>query len=425
MKTIVCIIRKGTVSAALAVSVFIAGCGLDQSGVQPLTGPTTPSEFGLSVTMSATPDQLPRDGRSQATVTVKVREFKDGQMLPKNGQRLSVFTNAGTVSPTEVVTAGEGTVTFTFTAPTNDVSVAGDAATISVFPVGNNFDNAVARSLSIGLVGVSNTAAPVPSFTFAPAAPERLQRVTFDATGTKDEGVACMDACVYIWKFDDEEPAVGRVATHSFLKAQTYVVTLTVRDKAGTFATSNQTVVVVNPAAPVASFVASPSTPAVAQAVQFSAAASTVASGHTLVEYRWSFGDDGLTYTTTGPTTSHAYAITGIFSVALTVKDDVGQERSTTGTVTVVAGIAASFTVSPTNPLVGVDVYFNGSGSTANGGATITTWDWDFGDGSTGTGQTASHSYSTGGGRIYTVRLTVTDSLGRKATTTLTLTVTG
>lgn len=53
---------------------------------------------------------------------------------------------------------------------------------------------------------------------------------------------------------------------------------------------------------------------------------------------------------------------------------------------------------------------FDGSGSTAVGGATIVNWTWNFGDGSTGSGATASHTYTTPG--TYFASLTVKDNNG-------------
>lgn len=426
MKTMARTVRIGIVAAALAASAFIAGCGLDKGGVAPITGPTTPSEFALSVTLSATPDQLPRDGASQSQVTVTVR---DAQSRPVSGQRLSIAATAGTVSQSEVVTDSTGRATFSFTAPTQDVPVAGNVAVIRVFPVGTNFDSLSARQLSIGLVGLSNTSVPVPAFTFTPAAPERLQRVTFDATTTTDEGAnsQCGDACTYSWNFDGESTGTGRITAYTFQQARNYVVTLTVRDAAGSTAGTSQNVLVINPAVPNASFTSSPGAPAVAQAVQFNATASTAAAGHTITRYAWNFGD-GSTTASSSSTTSHSYSSAGLFTVTLTVTDDVGQTNTASNTTTVSAGITALFTVSPTNPRVSDTVTFNGSGSTTTSGATFTKFLWDFGDNSgevdTGSTSTTTHVYSVGGGRIYTVRLTVTDSAGRTATVTLTVTVT-
>ena len=58
-------------------------------------------------------------------------------------------------------------------------------------------------------------------------------------------------------------------------------------------------------------------------------------------------------------------------------------------------------------------VTFDGSNSYVPDGRTIVSYKWDFGDGSTGTGKTTSHIFSSG---KYTVKLTVTDSAGKKHT---------
>ena len=422
MKTKVCIARKGVVSIALAASVLIAGCGLDVPGAPPITGPSAPSEFALSVTVTATPDQLPRDGASQSTITVLVR---DAQGRPVSGQRLSVASSIGTVSQNDVVTNADGRATFTFTAP--GAASVGNLAVVQVVPVSGNADNAIGRTVSILITGVSNSTAPTPAFTFTPAAPERLQRVTFNATTTTDEGVQCGDACTYSWNFDGEATGTGRITAYSFQQARNYVVTLTVRDPAGTSAGTSQNVLVINPAVPTASFTSSPLAPSAAQSVQFNASASTAAAGHTITRYSWNFGD-GSTTASSSATTSHSYSSAGVFTVTLTVTDDVGQTDTTSSTVNVSTGITVTFTVSPTNPRAGDTVSFNGSGSTTTTGATITKYLWDFGDGSepvdSGSTATTTHVFSVGGGRNYTVRLTVTDSAGRTATTTLTVTVT-
>jgi PKD repeat protein len=58
----------------------------------------------------------------------------------------------------------------------------------------------------------------------------------------------------------------------------------------------------------------------------------------------------------------------------------------------------------------GLTTAFDGTGSTASDGATITGYAWDFGDGATSTEPKPTHTYAMGG--TYTVKLTVTDSLG-------------
>ena len=106
------------------------------------------------------------------------------------------------------------------------------------------------------------------------------------------------------------------------------------------------------------------------------------------------------------------------------VANDLGQTSTTSSTITVSATstqITADFTFSPTDPTIvrGTNtVIFD---ATPSRGA-VTTWAWDFGDGSeAGAGQRVSHTYSRAG--TWVVRLTVTDSTGRSATTTKNVTV--
>ena len=80
----------------------------------------------------------------------------------------------------------------------------------------------------------------------------------------------------------------------------------------------------------------------------------------------------------------------------------------------------ASFTYSPSAPITGSDVTFDGSLSSDPDG-TIKAYAWNFGDGSQGSGAVVRHSYSYGGS--YTVTLTVTDDRGLSASTNKTVAV--
>ena len=400
---------------AIAASLSVAGCTL-KDGEGP--SPTGPSEFALSVVLSATPDQLPRDGSSQSVITITVR---DDASRPVGGQRLNVSSSLGALSATDVVTNSSGQAALTLTAP--GPGTVGNTALISVIPVGTNAGNAVPRTLSVLFTGTSNSTRPNPVFNWTPTNPEVNAAVRFDASLTSDEGAACFDACSYSWDFGDGSTAAGRIVNHTFTAARTYTVTLNVTDAAGTSASIAHSVVIAAVPAPSVTLSVSPNPPLANQRASFTATA-TPASGHSITSYSWDFGD-GTTQTSTTPTVTKTYSNRGLYIVTVTVTDDLGQTGTALLQFTIAgAGVTASFTISPAGPLTGQPVQFNGSASAGSAGSTITEWAWDFGDGGTSieTGPTTSHTYGAPGN--YIVRLTVTDSGGRTGTTTSQVSVT-
>src|SRR5213596_514139 len=80
--------------------------------------------------------------------------------------------------------------------------------------------------------------------------------------------------------------------------------------------------------------------------------------------------------------------------------------------------LSASFTFSPSNPAIGVSVAFT---ATSAGGTLPYSYSWNFGDGSTGSGAVVTHSYSSAG--QYSTITTVTDSTGKTATSSQSVTV--
>jgi PKD repeat protein len=83
----------------------------------------------------------------------------------------------------------------------------------------------------------------------------------------------------------------------------------------------------------------------------------------------------------------------------------------------------ASFTFSPTSPVVSQSVFFNASTSKAAVGHGIVGFRWDFGDGTINTtsGVSASRQYALAG--TYNVSLTVTDEVGAQETKIAAVTV--
>lgn len=405
--------RRGRgVAALIAASVLVGGCSVEKADVDPpLIGP---SELGLSVTMTASPDRLPRDGSSQAVVTVTVRDDR-GQAV--SGQRLTLAVSPSTavLSQAEVTTTAEGRATFAVTAPPEGATATGNQVRITATPVGDNAANNTARVLTIGLTGVSNTTAPTPQFTVTPEEPEVNQTVTFDASATTDEGAVCGMACRFAWNFDDGTTAEGTVVTHSFSSARSFKVRLNVTDAAGLSAFVDEVVTVSTVDAPTVTLAVSPDPPLAGQQATLTATA-TPADGHSITQFSWSFGD-GTSATTTTPTVNHTFSTQGVFVVTVTAKDETGQTGSVSKQLTITSSaVNATIVFSPTDPAANQRIHFTAVNATAPEGATIEEFEWNFGDssvsgGGTAEGKEVSHTYTVGGS-TYVVRLTLTDSKG-------------
>jgi large repetitive protein len=143
---------------------------------------------------------------------------------------------------------------------------------------------------------------------------------TVDFDGRASTGVgAGHDKVTYRWSFGDGTFGSGALASHSFRRAGTYNVRLTVQTaRVGTCPASNtDTVVVVVKEYPKAIFEA-PRSIVQGEDVTFDASKSDDA-GSKILEYVWDFGDGT---TATGKVSKHRYTKTGSFRVRLRISTD-------------------------------------------------------------------------------------------------------
>ncbi len=225
-----------------------------------------------------------------------------------------------------------------------------------------------------------------------------------DAGGSSDSDGTISS---YAWDFGDGTSGTGKTATKTYATPGPYSVKLTVTDnRGGTATVTNQVTAIPPNVLPTAAFTTSVNDLALA----VDAGGSADPDG-TLTDYAWDFGDGT---TGTGKTATKTYAAAGPYSVKLTVTDNRGGKATLTKQVTAIAPNVlptAAFTTSVNDLALAVDA----GGSTDSDG-TLTDYAWDFGDGTTGTGKTATKTYATPG--PYSVKLTVTDNRGGKATVT-------
>jgi PKD repeat protein len=420
-----------TAATVLAAAlVWSTSCRLHDTTVPTLGGP---SELGLSISVTATPDAITRDGGSQSTILVAARSADGGPIayLPLRVDMAirGVQQDLGTLSARNLHTGVDGRATATYTAPPPPPppGQAVTIVTILVTPVGSNYQTAITRSAEIRLttpgVILPPAEGPTPRFTTSPSSPAMNTPVFFDASTSCAGSAACASSAGILsfdWNFGDGTKGWGERTTHTFGAPGVYQVTLRVTNNRGLSASIASPVSVESGAPPVAAFVFSPTSPLVDQEVVFNGEASRAAPGRRLVDYSWRWGDGSPPDSGDDAfETTHAFEQAGTYVVVLTVTDDVGQHGTVTQEVQVGSGNpVASFVVSPQPPVsVGTAITFDASASTAAAGAGIVSYTWSFGNG-TGSGPnlspTTTKAYSRDG--TFVVTLTVTDSSGRRGT---------
>jgi PKD repeat protein len=326
-----------TCTVALCGAFAVTGCTLERSDVPPLAGP---SELGLSLTMTATPDQIPQDGFATSVVEAVARDASGRRVV---GVPIEVATfvgnlrvDFGSLSTRRISTNRDGRAAVTYYAPPPPPATASDDVTVTVVmtPAGTNFANASGRSVLIrllrpGLILPPNRP-PTAELFFSPAAPREGDSVLFDGSRSTDDG----QIVSFVWSFGDGGTGTGSRAAHRYLIAGTYNVVLTVTDDRGARASTAPAPVVVTAAADtVASFTLSPAEPAVGRLVTANASASKAVTGRTLTSFVWDFGDGSPTQS--GATTLHTYGAAGTYVVVLTVTDNAGRKGTATQTLTV------------------------------------------------------------------------------------------
>lgn len=337
-----CATRLIRFTLTLLLAASAGACSMDKTTAPTLAGP---SEFGLSVNLSAVPDRLTQDGESQSAITATLRG-PNGEPRPGVPVQFRVAANDGsylTLTETVKTTNGEGHATIGVVAPPAPQFQPKTPVNVTIYavPIGSNLANAVERSVVLRLEPPAGTPPPndppQAEFNISPSAPVQGQSVRFDASASKDEGVECQLTCTYAWDFGDGGTGQGMLTTHVYESPGVFAVTLKITDARGSSATRTRGVVVEPPAVPVANIVFSPTAPDTTVSVNFDGAGSTVGSPATIVEYSWSFGDGTDAVTASSPTASHQYSVAGSYIVRLTVKDSLGRTATVTAGVTVKA----------------------------------------------------------------------------------------
>jgi len=274
--------------------------------------------------------------------------------------------------------------TSTITNPTHTYTAAG-LYTVTL-TITNSYGTDTATKVNYILVGIG----PVADFGATPLSGNLPLAVTFQDMSTRNP-------TSWSWNFGDGGISVEQNPHHTYTRAGTYTVSLTVTNAFGRD-TKTKSGYISTGTPPTADFTAVPTTGGVPLSVKF-----TDASKGGPTSWSWNFGD-GSTSTDRNPT--HVFTSAGTYTVALTATNPYGSDTATKVNF-VTAGVkpVAEFAANPRFGIAPLTVTFTDL-STGN----PATWAWNFGDGSTSTEQNPVHVYKLEGS--YDVSLTVTNTYG-------------
>jgi PKD repeat protein len=426
-----------TLAAALA-TIAVTACTVQKADEPPpLAGP---SGAATSVSLTASPDSISHDGGSQSRITITVFGPDGKPFARPPSLRLDTFVNGvqadyGTLSARTVVPNGNGEAVVVYTAPPPPPGsvfptcngLAGTCVDIVATAIGTNFETAAPQSVLLRLIppGVIQPPASTPTaaFTFSPTTGIAANSaVIFDASTSK-QGAGATLIVDYSWTFGDGAAGTGKNITHTYGDAGSLNVTMTVTNDRGLSASTTQAITVGAGSLPEPKFTVSPVAANINEPVFFNASTSIAGAGHTIVSYRWAFGDG--TPNESGVSVTHRFTAAGEYKVQLTVTDEAGQSVTSSGTgVPIGTGNPVPvITYSPGSPRAGSGVTFDAAGTTTSSGATIATYAWSFPGATPGSSATTSQTVIYAAAGSYTVRLTVTDSQGRIGSSTVQVTV--
>ncbi|MGH9162887.1 MAG: PKD domain-containing protein [Vicinamibacteraceae bacterium] len=264
--TVTALSRSARAALWLACPAVLAtACGLEPTSPPPVTGP---SELGLALRVTASPDILPRDGVSTARLLVEARNARsapvDGLSLWAETLFRGAIADVGLLSSKTAATDASGRAYLTYTAPpsaeADNTDEGNHIVTIRITPIGDDYAGAASRVAHIRLVPVGVVLPPAGNphadFTVSPATPEAGDLVQLDASASRDcpadttLPADCTSAATletFEWLFGDGARGTGTQVTHRYPKAGEYVVTLSVTNDRGRSASVSKEVEVGEP----------------------------------------------------------------------------------------------------------------------------------------------------------------------------------
>ncbi|HSP90096.1 MAG TPA: PKD domain-containing protein [Vicinamibacterales bacterium] len=244
------------------------------------------------VELLANPSALPAAG-GVVQLTAIVSDASGNRL---SGIPVSFTTDAGILAPTTATSDGNGEARAALTTT--------GKARVTASVVGGT-SSSLSATLDIPVRVGPTVTISVPSASLVPGLP-----ATFSIS-VNAGGAAVRTATIEFGDGSKQPVSTSglSVATHVYTSRGTYIVTAEATDTAGESATATASVsvqaMVVTVSLAVSSTTLTTSTPTV-----FTASAATIPAGGLIERYEWDFGD-GTIRTTSGPSTSHQYAVGG------------------------------------------------------------------------------------------------------------------
>ncbi len=179
-----------------------------------------------------------------------------------------------------------------------------------------------------------STAPPVASLSLSPSSGTAPVSVTADASGST---AGTYPISSYTFDFGDSTmmgPQAGSSATHTYVSAGTFTVTVTAIDDHGNTASASKSIIIANPTPPTANFGLTPTSGYAPLNITANASTSTPGS-NPITAYTFDFGDGTIVGPQAGSSASHTYTVPGTYTVTLTVRDSIGLIATSTKTITV------------------------------------------------------------------------------------------
>ena len=298
------------------------------------------------------------------------------------------FTDTSTNSPTSWAWNFGDSGTSSLKSPSHQYTTAG-TYTVSLKATNSAGNNTLTRTNYITVNAPPPVTIPVANFTGTPLTGKTPLTVTFTDTSTNSP-------TSWAWNFGDRGTSSLKSPSHQYTTAGTYTVSLKATNSAGNNTLTRTNYITVNAPAPVANFIATPTSGINPLTVTF-----TDTSTNSPTSWAWNFGD-GETSSLKSP--SHQYTTAGTYTVSLKATNSAGN-NTLTRTNYITVNSFANFIASPTSGTNPLTVTFTDTSTNSP-----TSWAWTFGDGGTATRKNPAHKYTTAG--TYTVTLTVWNATG-------------